>query len=85
MAKVIIDTEFISIIHAKENVIYSAAIVTHDENGKEVFAKVWYLNFNLTKYKPHTHRLETSHNKNYYEVITELQFDQKTPKKIWIW
>ena len=54
MAKAIIDTEFISIIHAKENVIYSAAMLIQEENGKEVFAQAWYLNYDLTKFKPHT-------------------------------
>ena len=52
MAKAIIDTEFISIIHAKENVIYSAAMLIQDENGKQVFAQAWYLNYDLTKFKP---------------------------------
>ena len=45
MAKAIIDTDFISIIHAKENVIYSAAMLVQDENGKEVFAEAWNLNY----------------------------------------
>ena len=35
MIKGIIDTEFISIIHAKENIIYAAAILVQDEDGKE--------------------------------------------------
>ena len=48
MSKAIIETEFTSIIHAKENVIYSSAILIQDENGKEVFAETWYLNYDLT-------------------------------------
>ena len=47
MSKAIIDTEFISIVHAKENVIYAAAILVQDENGKEVYAETL---------KPHTYR-----------------------------
>ena len=56
MAKGIIDTEFISIIHAKENIIYSAAMLVQDENGKEIYAESWYLNYDLTKFKPHTYK-----------------------------
>ena len=56
MSKEIIDTEFISIIHAKENIIYAAAILVQDENGKEVYAETWYLKYDLTKFKPHTYR-----------------------------
>ena len=41
MAKGIIDTEFISIIHTKENIIYSAAMLVQDKNGKEIFAESW--------------------------------------------
>ena len=39
MSKAIIDTEFISIIHAKENITYSGTILIQDENGKEMFAE----------------------------------------------
>jgi len=56
MSKAIIDTEFISIIHAKENVIYWAAILIQDENGKEVYAVIWYLNYDLKKFEPQTYR-----------------------------
>jgi len=56
MSKAIIDTEFISIIHAKENIIYTAAILVQDENGKVVYAETWYLNYDLTKFEPHTYR-----------------------------
>ena len=56
MAKAIIDTEFVSIIHAKENIIYSAAMLVQEENGKEVFAESWYLNYGLTKFKPHSYK-----------------------------
>ena len=54
MSKAIIDTEFISIIHAKENVIYAAAVLVQDENGKEVYAETWYLNYDPTNFEPHT-------------------------------
>ena len=47
MSKAIIDTEFISMIHAKENVIYAAAVLVQDENGKELYAETWYLNYDL--------------------------------------
>ena len=56
MSKAIIYTEFISIIHAKENIVYSRAIFIQDENGKEVYAETWYLNYDLTKFEHHTHR-----------------------------
>ena len=56
MSKAIIYTEFISIIHAKENVDYSSAIFIQKENGKEVYAETWYLNYDLTKFEPHTYR-----------------------------
>jgi len=56
MSKAIIDTEFISIIQAKENIIYAAAILVQDEDGKEVYAETLYLNYDLTKFEPHTYR-----------------------------
>ena len=49
LSKAIIETEFTSIIHAKENVIYSSAILIQDENSKEVCAETWYLKYDLTK------------------------------------
>jgi hypothetical protein len=39
MAKAIIDTEFTCIKHAKENVIYSAAMIVVNKSGEKVFAK----------------------------------------------
>ena len=50
MAKAIIDTEFISIKHAKENVIYSAAMIIVDKSGEEVFAKKWDVKYDLRGY-----------------------------------
>ena len=33
-----------------------AAILVQNENGKEVYAETWYLNYDLTKFEPHTYR-----------------------------
>ena len=31
-------------------------MLVQDENGKEIFAESWYLNYDLTKFKPHTYK-----------------------------
>jgi hypothetical protein len=50
MAKAIIDTEFICIKHAKENVIYSAAMIIVNKSGEEVFSKKWDVKYDLREY-----------------------------------
>ena len=50
MAKAIIDTEFITIRFAKENIIYSAAILIVDKEGNKIFAKKWDVKYDLRKY-----------------------------------
>jgi hypothetical protein len=50
MTKAIIDTEFICIKHAKENVIYSAAMIIVNKSGEEVFSKKWDVRYNLRAY-----------------------------------
>ena len=54
--KAIIDTEFITIMHAKENIIYAAAMIVVDEQGKEIYANEWDLTYNLKGYAPHTYK-----------------------------
>jgi hypothetical protein len=44
MVKAVIDTEFITIRFAKENMIYSAAILIVDKSGNEIFQKNGTLN-----------------------------------------
>ena len=56
MAKAIIDTEFISIIQTTENVINSEAMLILDKKDKEIFAKTWYLNNNLRRFKPSAYK-----------------------------
>jgi len=83
MSKAITDTEFISIIHAKENVIYSAAIMIQDDNGKEVFAETWYLNYDLTKFKPHTYRfgLKLANTPKYRSATGEVKMKYSNKSK----
>jgi hypothetical protein len=56
LRKAIIDTEFITITNAKENIIYSAAMLVVDEKGNQIYAKEWDLTYNLKGYAPHTYK-----------------------------
>jgi hypothetical protein len=54
--KAIIDSKFITIMNAKENIIYSAAMVVVDEQGNQIYANEWDLTYNLKGYAPHTYK-----------------------------
>ena len=60
MAKAIIDTEFITIKHAKENVIYSAAMLILSKSGEEVFEKKWNVKYDLRKYNEESYKFGLS-------------------------
>ena len=40
----------------KKTLYTQTAILVQDEDGKEVYAETWYLNYDLTKFEPHTYR-----------------------------
>ena len=54
--RAIIDTEFISIMNAKENIIYSAAMLVVDEQGNQIYEKKWDLTYSLKEYAPQTYK-----------------------------
>jgi hypothetical protein len=60
MAKAIIDTEFICIKHAKENVIYSAAMIIVNKSGEESFAKKWDVKYDLRKFDVESYKFGLS-------------------------
>ena len=74
MAKAIIDTEFICIKHAKENVIYPAAMIIVNKSGEEVLANKWNVKYDLRKYdeKSYSFRIQLANKPNYRSVTGKL-------------
>ena len=86
--KAIIDTEFITIMNAKENIIYSAAMVVVDEQGKEIYANEWDLTYNLKGYAPHTYKygLALANTPKYRPARGEVKtrYRKKKRKTTWL-